>query len=38
MPLPEVIASEILAASNGDSKSFAIQERNRIEKEAEGAR
>jgi len=38
VPLPEVIASEILAASSGDAKSFAIQERNRIEKEAEGAR
>ena len=37
-PLPEVIANEILAAYSGDSKSFAIQERNRIEKEAEGAR
>jgi small subunit ribosomal protein S7 len=37
-PLPEVIANEILAAYNADSKSFAIQERSRIEKEAEGAR
>lgn len=37
-PLPEVIANEILAAYSADSKSFAIQERNRIEKEAEGAR
>jgi small subunit ribosomal protein S7 len=38
VPLPEVIANEILAAYGADSKSFAIQERNRIEKEAEGAR
>ncbi|HJW97004.1 MAG TPA: 30S ribosomal protein S7 [archaeon] len=37
-PLPEVIANEILAAYSSDSKSFAIQERSRIEKEAEGAR
>jgi len=37
-PLPEVIANEILAAYSADSKSFAIQERSRIEKEAEGAR
>jgi small subunit ribosomal protein S7 len=36
--LPNVIADELVAASNNDSKSFAIQERNRIEKEAEGAR
>jgi len=38
VPLPEVIATELLAASNNDSRSFAIQEKNRIEKEAEGAR
>lgn len=37
-PLPEVIANELMAAYNSDSKSFAIQERSRIEKEAEGAR
>ncbi|MEM7815889.1 MAG: 30S ribosomal protein S7 [Candidatus Aenigmatarchaeota archaeon] len=37
-PLPEVIAGEIIAAYNNDPKSFAIQERSRIEKEAEGAR
>jgi small subunit ribosomal protein S7 len=37
-PLAEVIASELMAAYSADSKSFAIQERNRIEKEAEGAR
>jgi len=37
-PLPEVIANELMAAYNSDAKSFAIQERSRIEKEAEGAR
>ncbi len=37
-PLSEVIAEELIAASNNDSKSFAVMERNRIEKEAEGAR
>lgn len=37
-PLPEVIAEEIIAAASGDPKSFPVQERNRIEKEAEGAR
>lgn len=36
--LAEVIAEELIAASNNDSKSFAVMERNRIEKEAEGAR
>ncbi len=36
--LPEVIAEELIAAYNNDSKSFAISERNRIEREAEGAR
>ena len=38
VPLPEVIATELIAASANDSRSFAIQEKNRIEKEAEGAR
>ncbi|MBI4019956.1 MAG: 30S ribosomal protein S7 [Candidatus Aenigmarchaeota archaeon] len=37
-PLPEVIADELIAAANNDPKAFPIQERNRIEKEAEGAR
>lgn len=37
-PLPEVIADELLAAAAGDSKSFAVSERNRLEREAEGAR
>ena len=37
-PAAEVIADELIAASSGDPKSFAIQERNRIEREAEGAR
>lgn len=37
-PLAEVIANELIAAAGNDSKAFAIQERNRIEKEAEGAR
>jgi small subunit ribosomal protein S7 len=36
--LAGVIAEELIAASNKDSKSFAISERNRIEREAEGAR
>jgi len=36
--LAQVIADELIAASNNDSKSFAIQERSRVEKEAEGAR
>ncbi len=36
--LAEVISDELISASNNDSKSFAIQERNRIEREAEGAR
>ena len=36
--LAEVIADELMAAASGDNKSFAVQERNRIEKEAEGAR
>ncbi len=34
----ESIAEEIIAAYNNDKKSFAISERMRIEKEAEGAR
>jgi ribosomal protein S7 len=33
-----VIADELIAASNNDPKSFAVSERNRMEKEAEGAR
>jgi small subunit ribosomal protein S7 len=37
-PLSHVIADELIAASKNDSKAFAVQERNRIEKEAEGAR
>jgi len=36
--LAQVIADELIAASENDNKNFAIQERNRIEKEAEGAR
>ena len=36
--LAQVIAAELIAASSGDAKAFAVQERNRIEKEAEGAR
>ncbi len=36
--LASVIASELVAASSNDSKSFAVSERNRIEREAEGAR
>jgi len=36
--LAEVIAEELISASSNDSKSFAIQERNRMEREAEGAR
>jgi small subunit ribosomal protein S7 len=38
LKLHDVIANELIAAFNSDSKSFAISERNRIEKEAEGAR
>jgi small subunit ribosomal protein S7 len=37
-PLPEVIASELLAAAGSDPKCFPIMEKNRLEKEAEGAR
>ena len=36
--LANVITSELIAAANNDAKAFAVQERNRIEKEAEGAR
>ncbi|RLI98345.1 MAG: 30S ribosomal protein S7 [Candidatus Aenigmatarchaeota archaeon] len=36
--LAEVIADELIAAANNDQKSFAVSERNRIEREAEGAR
>ncbi len=36
--LSQVIAEELIAAYNNDSKSFSVSERNRIEKEAEGAR
>ena len=37
-PLSQVIAEELIAAGNNDPKSFAVGERNRIEREAEGAR
>jgi len=36
--LSSIIAEEIIAAYSNDPKSFAISERKRIEKEAEGAR
>jgi small subunit ribosomal protein S7 len=36
--LANVIADELIAASENDPKSFAIGERNRIEREAEGSR
>ncbi len=36
--LSEVIASELIAISDNDPKTLPIRERNRIEKEAEGAR
>ncbi len=36
--LPDVIASELIAAANNDAKSHAVRERTRLEKEAEGAR
>lgn len=36
--LPQVIADELMAAAANDPKSFAVQERSRSEKEAEGAR
>jgi len=37
-PLGGVIAEQLMAAANNDPKCFAISERIRIEKEAEGAR
>ncbi|MHA2065758.1 MAG: 30S ribosomal protein S7 [Candidatus Thorarchaeota archaeon] len=37
-PLHSVIAEELIAAYSNDPKSFAVSERNRLEKEAEGAR
>lgn len=36
--LAEVIARELIAAAGNDARSFSIMEKNRIEKEAEGAR
>jgi len=36
--LSEVIAEELMAAASGDTKAFAIMEKNRLEREAEGAR
>ena len=36
--LGQVIAEELIAIANNDSKALPIRERNRIEKEAEGAR
>lgn len=36
--LPEVIATELIAASNNDVKSHAVRERQRLEKEAESSR
>jgi small subunit ribosomal protein S7 len=36
--LPNAIANELMAIYNNDNKSLAIRERNRLEKEAEGAR
>ncbi len=36
--LARVIANDLIAASTNDPKSFAVSERNRIEREAEGAR
>ncbi|MFH0957043.1 MAG: 30S ribosomal protein S7, partial [Candidatus Aenigmatarchaeota archaeon] len=36
--LAEVIASELMAIADNDAKTLPIRERNRIEKEAEGAR
>ncbi len=38
LSLAEVIAKELIAAADNDPKSFSIMEKNRIEKEAEGAR
>jgi small subunit ribosomal protein S7 len=36
--LGEAIADELLAISNNDARALAVRERNRLEKEAEGAR
>ena len=36
--LAQAIAEELIAAANNDPKSSAVREKNRIEKEAEGAR
>ena len=36
--LAEIIATELIAAASGDPKSSGIQEKNRIEREAEGTR
>ncbi len=36
--LADVIADELIATAEGDTKSFAISEKNRLEREAEGAR
>jgi len=36
--LPNVIADELIAAANNDTRSHALRERQRLEKEAEGAR
>jgi small subunit ribosomal protein S7 len=36
--LAGIIAEELITAASNDPKSFAVQERNRAEKEAEGAR
>ena len=37
-PLPNIMADELMAAAANDAKSFAVSERSRIEKEAEGSR
>jgi len=37
-PLAQVISEELIAASENDPKSFVVSEKNRIEREAEGAR
>ncbi|MBI4021495.1 MAG: 30S ribosomal protein S7 [Candidatus Aenigmarchaeota archaeon] len=36
--LPEKLASELIAAANNDPSSYAVKERTRIEREAEGAK
>ena len=36
--MPQALADEIIAASNNSKDSFSVQERDRLEKEAEGAR